>query len=196
MNVISQYLIIGGTIVIILAAIVVFRNKHIQMKSHHKIQAIGLFGLTLIALVALIATLSFNQEFASLIAVASAAVGGIGGFLSHKTTTPNRTLLSPIEDKITHNEKPLIFSVAGISTAGYNLNYSMSFNPPLLEDLPEDKKPKLNSTTGEFSWTPQIKFEEKENQKTYNVIFTVTDGMGGTDSRDMKIQVNKVISGK
>jgi hypothetical protein len=187
LDVISQYLIIGGAILIILVAIIVLRNKQFGMKSHHKIQAVGLIGLTLVALIALIASLAFNQEFAALISVASAAVGAIGGFLSHKPTTPNRTILSPIQDKMIDNGKQLNFSIAGISTAGYNMNYFITFKP----QLPETEKPILNSTTGEFSWTPGLKFLHDEKDKEFIVTFTVTDGMGGTDSRDMKIKVNK-----
>ena len=187
MDAISQYLIIGGAILIILVAIYVLRNKKFEMKSHHKIQAVGLIGLTLVALVALIASLALKQEFTALIAVASGAVGAIGGFLSHKPTTPNRTILSPIEDKMIDNGEPLNFSIAGISTAGYNMNYSMTFKSP----LPETEKPILNSTTGGFSWTPGLTFEDDEKDKEFMVTFTVTDGMGGTDSRDMKIKVNK-----
>lgn len=178
MNEISQYLIITGTIAIIIVAIWILRRQHINMRSHHKIQAIALMGLTLVAVVALIASLSFKDN--GLVAVASAAVGGIAGFISHKATLPNRTILFPLEDKEARVNKPLEFTVAGISTAGFNLNYSKS-SP----DLPDTAN--LNSISGKFVWTPS----KGDVGKSYNVTFTVSDGRGGTDSRTIIIKVKE-----
>jgi|GEM_PF-6033575 len=110
LNEISQYLIIAGTIAIIITAIWALRRQHINMRSHHKIQAIALTGLTLVAIVALIASLSFKDN--SFVAVASAAVGGIAIFISHRTTLPNKTILFPLEDTEAEVNKPLEFTVA------------------------------------------------------------------------------------
>lgn len=178
MSELTQIVIIMGAVIIILAIIFTLRGQRVNIRSHHKIQAVALSGLTLIAVVALIGALSFKDNLASFIAVASTAAGGIAGFVGHKLTTPNRTVLFPIKDILVRVGDPLNFSVAGISTAGYNLNYAISSKP----ELPE--KAKFNGITGEFSWTP-----EKEGE--YNVTFTVTDGQGGTDSRTIKITVEK-----
>jgi len=99
-----------GTIAIIITAIWVLRKRNINMRGHHKIQAIALTGLTLVAIVALIASLSFKDN--GLIAVASAAVGGIAIFISHRTTLPNKTILFPLEDTEAEVNKPLEFTVA------------------------------------------------------------------------------------
>ena len=148
------------------------------MSGHHKIHAIALTGLTLVAVVALIASLSFKD--AGLVAVASAAVGGIAGFISHRTTLPNRTILFPLEKQEAEVNKPLEFTVAGISTAGFNLNYSKS-SP----DLPDTAN--LNPVSGKFVWTPS----KEDKGKSYNVTFTVSDGHGGTDSRTIEIKVKE-----
>jgi hypothetical protein len=176
----TEIAIIIGAIIIILAMILVLRGQRINMRSHHKIQAVALAGLTLIAVVALVGGLFFKDNLASFIAVASTAAGGIAGFVGHKLTTPNRTILFPIKDILVRVGDPLNFSVAGISTAGYNLNYAISSKP----ELPEEAK--FNGITGEFSWTPKA-----GDEREYNVTFTVTDGQGGTDSRTIKITVEK-----
>ncbi len=44
---------------------------------------------------------------------------------------------------------------------------------------------KLNELSGEFKFTPPADAEAN----TYNVIFTVTDGQGTSDSRSVKIIV-------
>lgn len=178
METVIQFLIILGIIFVIVFAIWTLRKQPIHMKSHHKIQAIALLGLTSVAVIALAVAVIFKdaQSFA---AVASAAVGGIAGFISHKETMKNKTLLFPLKDVFNAVAgAPLEFSIAGLSTAGYNLNYMMSSSPTLPDSA------KFNNVTGEFSWAPIA-----EDKGDYDVSFTVTDGMGGSDTRTTKIKV-------
>lgn len=177
-----QILVIGGIILIILATIWAFGGKKVSMKSHHKIQVVGLLGLTSIALIALVLAIVYHQEekiTTAIIAIASTAVGGIAGFLAHKTTLPNRTVLLPISDQTIIAGKELKFTVNGQSSANYNLKYTMT-STPALPDTAE-----LNELSGEFKFTPPKDAEAN----TYNVVFTVTDGQGTSDSRSVKIIV-------
>jgi hypothetical protein len=180
-----QILLAGGTILIILATIWAFGGKKISMKSHHKIQVVGLLGLTSVAIIALILAILYHQEekiTTAIIAIASTAVGGIAGFLTHKTTLPNRTVLFPISDPqsvVAGNE--LKFTLNGQSSANYNLKYTMTSTP----ELPDTAE--LNELSGEFKFTPPPDAEAN----TYNAVFTVTDGQGTSDSRSVKIIVVK-----
>jgi hypothetical protein len=177
-----QILLLGGTIIIILATIWAFGGKKISMKSHHKIQVVGLLGLTSVAIIALILAILYHQEekiTTAIIAIASTAVGGIAGFLTHKTTLPNRTVLLPISDQTIIAGNELKFNVNGQSSANYNLKYTMTSTPALPDTA------KLNELSGEFKFTPPADAEAN----TYNVIFTVTDGQGTSDSRSVKIIV-------
>ena len=179
-----QILVIGGSILIILATIWAFGGKKISMKSHHKIQVVGLLGLTSIAIIALVLAILYHQEekiTTAVIAIASTAVGGIAGFLAHKTSLPNRTVLLPISDQTIIAGNELKFTVNGQSSANYNLKYTMT-STPALPDTAE-----LNELSGEFKFTPPADAEAS----TYNVVFTVTDGQGTSDSRSVKIIVVK-----
>jgi hypothetical protein len=175
----EQLLIIGGIILIVLALIWAMSGKKINMRSHHKIQSLALLGLTAIALIALIMG-RLNNDPSTFIAVASAAVGGIAGFISHKVTSPNKTVLLPLTDQEIKVNKLLRFIVTGYSTANYNLNYSMSSTgTPALPSTAT-----LNEISGEFNFTPG-----PDEVNEYNLTFTVSDGQGGTDSRSIKIIV-------
>ena len=177
-----QILIIGGVILIVLASIWAMRGKKFNMRSHHKIQIVALLGLTSIALIAVVlAKLNNVNDSSTFIAVASAAVGGIAGFMSHKVTTPNKTVLLPILNQEAVVGSPLKFIVTGFSTANYNLNYKMSSQPTLPSSAT------LNETSGEFNYTP-VKGEENE----YHITFTVSDGLSGSDSRTIIINVKTI----
>lgn len=179
-----QILIIDGIILVLLATIWTFGGKKLSMKSHHKIQVVGLLGLTSIAIIALIlvAILYYKdtEVTTAIIAIASTAVGGIAGFITHKVTLPNRTVLLPISDPQTVvADKELKFTLNGQSSANYNLKYTMISTP----ELPETAE--LDDLSGEFKFKPSVDAEAN----TYNVVFTVTDGQGTSDSRSVKIIV-------
>lgn len=181
-----QLLVISGIIIISVALIIAWKVRSVNMLSHHKIQALALMGLTSIAIVALIVALG-NGDRTAFIAVASAAAGGIAGFLAHKAIEDNQTVLSPLKDEYVKQDEPLKFTLKGISTAGYALTYSMSASP----NIPEGENAKLNPISGEFSWTPKIELKQDEEKKECIMTFRVTDSQGNTDSRVMKITVNK-----
>jgi len=170
-----EILIIIGAILVLVTAIFAWKVQSLNMRSRHKVQALGLIGLTAVALIAIIVSIGFSEKMEGLIGVASAAVGGIAGFIGHRMGTPNRTVMFPLEDQLTSVGKTLEFTVAGISTANYNLNYTMINGPASAN---------LDSLSGKFSWTPT-----EEDDKEYNVTFTVNDSMGGSDSRAIKITV-------
>ena len=93
----------------------IFKNR-VNMRSHHKIQAIGLLGLTTVAVVALVVSIFTgltDKNYTVLVGVASAAVGAIGGFLAHKDPTANKTALFALENQYGGVGKPLKFTVAG-----------------------------------------------------------------------------------
>lgn len=176
-----QILLVGGTILIILATIWTFGGKKISMKSHHKIQVVGLLGLTSTAIIALVLAIIYYKDTSittAIIAIASTAVGGIAGFISHKVTLPNRTVLLPISDPQTVIAgKELTITLNGQSSANYNLKYSMISTP----QLPVTAK--LDELSGEFKFKPSKDAAADE----YNVVFTVTDAQGASDSRSVKI---------
>ena len=93
----------------------IFKNK-VNMRSHHKIQAIDLLGLTTVTVVALVVSIGLtDNNYTVLVGVASAAVGAIGGFLAHKDPTANKTALFALENQYGGVGKPLKFTVAAIS---------------------------------------------------------------------------------
>ncbi|MDP3624497.1 MAG: Ig domain-containing protein [Methanobacteriaceae archaeon] len=158
----------------------IFKNR-VNMRSHHKIQAIGLLGLTTVAVVALVVSIGLtDNNYTVLVGVASAAVGAIGGFLAHKDPTANKTALFALENQYGGVGKPLKFTVAAISTAGYNLNYTKASTPELPETV------EFNQLNGQFSWIPKA-----DEIGEYNVTFTVSDAMGGSDSRTIKITISE-----
>lgn len=172
-----QLLVISGIIIIMVALIFALRVKSVNMDSHHKVQALALVGLTTIAIISLTVALSKNDS-TTFIAVASAAAGGIAGFIAHKTIPDNKTVLPPLKNESVTVGNTLKLILGGMSTAGYGLTYTMSSSP----DLPVSAK--LNPISGEFMWKP-----EPGEDKEYDVTFKVTDTQGGTDSRTMKIKV-------
>ncbi|MDO8870899.1 MAG: hypothetical protein Q7V10_09165 [Methanobacteriaceae archaeon] len=94
-----QVLIILGAVGILSYLIKpIFKNR-VNMRSHHKIQAIGLLGLTTVAVVALVVSIGLtDNNYTVLVGVASAAVGALGGFLAHKDPTANKTALFALEN--------------------------------------------------------------------------------------------------
>ncbi len=179
-----QILVVVGIILIVIALIFAWRVRSVNMDDHHKVQALALVGLTAIAITSLTVALN-KDDLASFIAVASAAAGGIAGFIAHKAIEDNKTILSPLKDEYVELDNNLKFTLKGISTAGYALTYSMSASP----NIPEGEDAKLNPISGEFSWTPKIELKPDEEKKEYTMTFKVTDSQGNTDSRVMKITV-------
>ena len=92
--------------------------------------------------------------------------------------TNQAPILSPIEDKIVDEGQKLQFTISGSDPDGDPLTYSAS-------NLPSGAQ--LNSTTGEFFWTPTY-----EQAGTYTVTFNVSDG-SLTDSKSANITVNNIL---
>lgn len=185
-------IILGATAVIISILPLLFKNK-LNMRSHDKVQIIALLGLTGIAITAILVGLFYRNNSEGLVALASAAVGGIAGYISHKTPEKNTTVLSPIEDKTVIAGQKLEFTLVGFSSLGYNLNYMMTSTPSFPEG---DEGPSLDQLSGLFSWTPKNGDNGnngENNEKEYRVTFTVNDAMGGSDSRVMNIKIIKPV---
>ncbi len=183
---IFQILIVIGIIIIIMYAIKTFLGTKVNMDDHHKIQAISIIGLSLIAIIALI-LVAVGKNSDNLITLAGVAIGGIAGFIAHKAGGTGKTaLLSPNDLEVTVGES-LEFVLEGISTEGNNLNYNVLSEPPLPDTVD------FNVITGKFSWAPTEndldKVEDGFKEKEYMVTFKVSDGMGGSDSKTIKITV-------
>jgi hypothetical protein len=84
-------------------------------------------------------------------------------------------VLNPIGNKSIQEEDALTFTVSATDPDGDTLTYSAA-------PLPSGAS--FNSQTGYFSWTPAL-----DTAGTYNIIFTVSDGRGGTDSETITITV-------
>lgn len=183
---IIQLLIVTGAIIIIIYAISVFLKTKVNMDDHHKIQAISIVGLVLIAITALI-LVAFGENSENLITLTGVAIGGIAGFIAHKAGGTGKTALLSPNDREVIVEDSLEFVLEGISTEGNNLNYNVS-SDPILPDTVD-----FNVITGKFSWIPTEDDVDKDNgnliAKEYQVTFMVSDGMGGSDSKTIKITV-------
>lgn len=182
MDFIIPMLIVGLIVILLIGIYLILKLNGLQ--GHQKVEVISIIGLISIASFALILSKEFD-DITSLVAVASAAVGGIAGFLAHKEQKTNLTVLSNIPNQEVIAGNTLEFILSGLSTLGYNLNYSMNFSPNLSVETPEENIPTLNQVTGEFKWVTKEDLEQMD----YDVTFTVTDGMGGTDSRTIKISI-------
>ncbi|HHW00647.1 MAG TPA: family 78 glycoside hydrolase catalytic domain, partial [Clostridiaceae bacterium] len=107
-------------------------------------------------------------------------IGGEGvqtpyeGSFTVETEIPNNPpKLNPIENKIVRKGQQLTFTVSATDTDGDKLTYSAI-------GLPDGAT--FNAETGVFSWTPA-------KAGIYEIIFTVSDGRGGTDSQTVRITV-------
>ncbi len=96
-------------------------------------------------------------------------------------TSNNPPTLDPIGDKSVNEGSPLGFTISGSDPdVGDTLTFSAS-------NLPSGATFDISTKT--FSWTPT-----STQSGTYNPIFTVSDGRGGTDSETITITVNDVTS--
>lgn len=153
---------------------------------HEKVVAIAIVALLLVSLGAIIAAvigIYFKFDATALITLAGAAVGGIAGFITHKVTSQPNGVKGPVLESPGNQSgdpgKELTFSLKAVSPDGYSLTYSMAHVAEI------DTDP-LNSTTGDFSWTPR----DDDADKKFIVTFVVTDGHGGSDSKTITITVN------
>lgn len=168
-------IVILGTFVTIWIGIWRFSKTKVNMRPHHKIEAIAIVGLVVIALVCIIIG-KFFDSFQDLLTLAGVAVGGITGFLAHKMPRPNKTNVLPIDDKEVTVGGTLTFTVQAINNLNFTLTYSMMSKPELKGEA------NLNTNTGDFEFKPT-------EEETYEVTFTATDGQGGTDSKTVRIVV-------
>jgi serine protease len=92
------------------------------------------------------------------------------------TATNNAPVLSPIGDRSGRPGETLSFTVSATDADGDALSYSAT-------GLPTGAT--LDQATGEFSWTPG-----SDQSGAHEVTFSVSDGMGGTDSEQITIRVS------
>ncbi len=171
-----QYAIAIGAVLVIIVGMILFSRAKVNMKGHHKIEAIAITGLVAIAALAMIVVI-FNpttEIVNALLTLAGVAVGGITGFLSHKLPKPNKTNLFSPGDPTVKVGEDVKFTLTALSNLNFTLAYKMSGNVP--------EGATLDEQTGEFAW-------KADKEGTYDVTFTATDNQGGDDSKTIKITV-------
>ena len=160
-----QYAIVIGAVLVIIVGLILFSRAKVNMKGHHKIEALAITGLVGIAVLALLVVIfnSNEETVTALLTLAGVAVGGITGFLSHKLPKANKTNLFSPGDQKTEVGRDLKFTLTAFSNFNFNLSYNMS------GEVPEGAI--LNEQSGEFEW----KGENVKKEGTYKVTFTATD---------------------
>ncbi len=176
---------------------------------HEKVVAIAIAGLLVVAVAAILAAV-WSAKFvgfdnitntsiinatatttsattnaataAALITLAGTAVGGVAGFISHKTNGKNGngagkgscSLVLKVPELPDPKPKSTVnFSLNAVNPNDYPLTYSMF--PSTIPDT------KLDSKTGAFCWnTPEV-----TNTTSYTMTFIVTDDHGNSDSKDI-----------